>query len=186
AIRSPSGGNAQSWRFIAVTDPELKRRLGGLYWEAWETIQTRVHPGRRERAQAAGDDQALRVLDSAEWLARNFVEVPLWILAFSRNDPTGASIFPAVWSLMLAARAQGLGTTLTTILGEWKQAEVAELLGVPPDRGWVNSAAVSVGYPNGRWAVAARRPAHEVAFAERWGEPVSWRADEPLFTHQER
>ena len=185
AIRSPSGGNAQSWRFIAVTEPELKQRLGELYWETWEIIQTTVYPGRCERAEAEGDEQALRVLRSAEWLARHFAEVPLWIFAFSRNDPTGASIFPAVWSLMLAGRAQGLGTTLTTILGERKQAEVAEVLRVPKDRGWVNNGAVSVGYPKGRWAVAPRRPAHEVAFAERWDEPVSWRADEPLWTYPE-
>ena len=55
SIRSPSGGNAQSWRFIAVTEPELKQRLGELYWETWEIIQTTVYPGRCERADAEGD-----------------------------------------------------------------------------------------------------------------------------------
>ena len=122
-----------------------------------------------------------RVTRSSEWLAANFGSVPLVVLAYMRNDPSGASIYPAVWNLMLAARGHGVGTTLTTILGTFQGAALAELLGVPTDRGWVNAAAVPCGYPTGRWGVASRRPAHEVVHHDRWGQPPAWTVPEPLW-----
>lgn len=182
AVRAPTGGNLQAWRFLTVTDPEVKEELGPLYRRAWETLQTSVYAGVRERAEAAGDDQTLRILRSSQWLADHFEEVPLWVLAFDRAEPTGSSIFPAVWSMMLAARGQGVGTALTTILGLFESDAAFEVLGVPADKGWRLAAAVSAGYPKGRWDVARRRPAHRVTYAERWGEQVSWRVDEPLWS----
>lgn len=181
AIRSPSGGNSQNWRFVTVTDRETMSHLGKLYGEAWVSLQSTVYAGRKQAAEAAGDVAALKVLRSSQWLADHFHEVPLVVLAFSRNDPSGASIYPAVWSMMLAARGQGVGTTLTTILGVFKQAEVADLLGVPTDKGWVNAAAVTFGYPLGKWGVATRKPAHEVVYEEGWGRAPSWTADTALW-----
>lgn len=182
AIRAPSGGNSQNWRFLTVSDPDLRAQLGPLYRRAWEQLQNTIYKGRREAAEAAGDDGALRVMRSSEWLAENFETVPLWVFCLHRNDPSGASIFPAVWNLMLAARGMGIGTCLTTILGIFEQDAVFELLGVPADKGWSIAAAVECGYPLGRWGVATRDPAHEVAYAERWGRAPSWTADEPLFS----
>jgi hypothetical protein len=121
------------------------------------------------------------VTRSAEWLAANFAHVPLVVLAYTRNDPGGASIYPAVWNLMLAARGHGVGTTLTTVLGMFQGPALADILGVPVDRGWVNAAAVPCGYPLGTWDVAARKPAHEVVFQDRWGRPPPWTAPEPLW-----
>lgn len=181
AVRAPSGGNTQNWRFLTVADPAIKSRLGTLYREAYETLHTTVYAGRRERAKESGDEQSIRVMRSSDWLAENVEQVPLWMLFFHRNDPTGASIYPAVWSAMLAARGRGVGTCLTTILGAFRQAEVLELFGVPADKGWQLSAAVSAGFPTGRWGLARRTPAHEMAYAERWGRPVPWRVDEPLW-----
>ena len=77
---------------------------------------------------------------------------------------------------MLPARGHGVGTTLTTILGTFQGTALAELLGVPTDRGWVNAAAVPCGYPTGRWGLASRRPAHEVVHQDRWGQPPAWTA----------
>lgn len=181
AVRAPSGGNSQNWRFLAVTDQEIRSRLGPLYRRAWETLQTTVYAGRREAAQASGDEAALRVMRSSDWLAENFEQVPLWLLVFSRNDPLGASIYPAVWNAMLAARGQGVGTCLTTILGMFESPAVFELLGVPTDKGWMLNAAVSCGYPLGRWGRAERRPAHEIGYAERWGRDLGFTIDEPLW-----
>jgi nitroreductase len=181
AIRAPSGGNRQNWRFVTVTDPVVRADLAPIYARAWETLQTTVYAGRREAAEAAGDEGALRVMRSSQWLADHAAEVPLWVLAFHRNDLSGASIFPAVWNLMLAARGMGIGTCLTTILGLFERDATFDLLGVPTDKGWALAAAVPCGYPLGRWGVAERDPAHLVAYADRWGEPPTWNADRPFF-----
>jgi nitroreductase len=182
AVRAPSGGNSQNWRFLIVTDQEVRGRLAPVYRRAFDQLQNTVYAGRREAAEAAGDEAALRVMRSSAWLADNFEQVPMWFLAFSRNDPSGASIYPAVWSAMLAARGEGIGTCLTTILGIFESAETFDILGVPVDKGWVLSAAVSCGYPLGSWGVAKRAPAHAVAFRDRWGEPLDFTVDEPLWS----
>lgn len=179
AVRAPSGSNAQNWRFLVVTDQAVKDRLGPLYRESWVELNSTIYAGNRERAQETGHAQALRMYASSDWLAENFEQVPLWLLAFSRNDRTGASIYPAVWNAMLAARGHGVGTCLTTILGLFRQREAFEVLGVPDDKGWTLSAAVSAGYPAGRWGLAKRQPAHEVAFADRWGNDLGFTIDEP-------
>jgi len=181
AVRSPSGGNAQNWRWLTVTDSQTIAVLGVLYAEAWEELNETVYKGRREAAIASGDEATKRVMSSSQWLADNFDKVPLVVLPYHRNDPSGASIYPAIWSLMLAARGHGVGTTLTTILGAFRHAEVAKLLGVPVEKGWQNAAAIPCGYPLGRWGLAKRAPAHEVVFEERWGQAPSWRTDEPLW-----
>ena len=181
AIRSPSGGNSQNWRWLTLTDRTKLDRLSVLYAEAWAELNRTLYKGRAEQAKERGDEATVRVLDSAQWLADNFDQVPLVVLPYHRNDPTGASIYPGVWSLMLAARAHGVGTTLTTVLGLFRHHEVAELLEVPVEKGWTNAAAITCGYPLGRWGLAKRAPAHEVAFAERWGEAPPWTVDEPLW-----
>ena len=177
AVRAPSGSNAQNWRFITVTDPVVKEPLGKLYGEAFEILQTQVYAGAKERAEAAGDEGALRIISSSQWLVDNFEHVPLWIFVFSRNDPSGSSIYPAIWNMMLAARGEGIGTCLTTILGFLKKDELNDLLGVPADKGWICNAAVSAGYPTGRWGLAKRNPVHPMTFSERWGDPVGWEAE---------
>ena len=182
AIRSPSGGNSQDWRFLTVTERGTMAALGELYAVAWDRLNETFYRGRREAAEARGDEQTLRVLASAQWLADNFSSVPLVVLAYHRNDPSGASIYPAVWSMMLAARGHGIGTALTTVLGAFMEQEVAELVGVPLDKGWRNAAAVTCGYPLGRWGVARRAPAHEVVYRERWGQPPAWTIDDPLWS----
>jgi nitroreductase len=181
AIRAPSGGNSQNWRMIVVNDPELRGELGPLYREAYQVLQESIYVGRRDAAEARGDEATLRVMRSSDWLAANFEQVPMWLLFFTRNDPTGASIYPAVWSAMLAARGEGVGTCLTTILGAFRSAEVFELLDVPTDKGWQLAAAVSSGYPQGRWDVAPRAPVENVSFLNGWGTPLDFEVGGPLW-----
>jgi nitroreductase len=182
AIRSPSGGNSQNWRWITVTDRDTIATIGGLYSAAWTQLNETLYKGRAEQAKESGDAATVRVMNSAQWLSDNFAKVPLVVFPFSRNDPSGASIYPGVWSLQLAARGHGVGTCLTTVLGIFKHDEICELLGVPENKGWRNAAAVTCGYPLGTWGLAKRAPAHLVTYAESWGEPPAWTADEPLWT----
>lgn len=184
AIRAPSGGNSQDWRFLLVDDPEVKARLGPLYRDCLAQLWATVYADRVAAIEADPDDpgnvQMAKVIRSARHLADHFEEVPLFLFGFARSDPSGGSIYPAVWSAMLAARAEGVGTSLTSVLA-LRRDETLEVLGVPPDKGWIMACCVSFGYPTGRWAVAPRRPAHEVAYRNRWGTPVGFEVPDPLW-----
>lgn len=185
AIRAPSGGNSQSWRFILIDDQAVKAQLGPLYRDCIGQLWDTAYRERLERARANRADPAsaalLRVQASAQHLADHFEDVPLFLMAFARNDPSGGSIFPAVWSAQLAARAEGVGSTLTTVLGGFRHAETLRIMGVPADRGWEMAACVAFGYPTGRWGVAPRRPAHEVAYRNAWGAALGLNIPEPLW-----
>ena len=183
AIRAPSPGNTQQWRFVAVTDREVMAQLGQLYSRSWNQLTETAYAGREEAATEQGDDQTLRVMSSAGWLAANFADVPLAILAFTRNDVDGSGIYPAVWNLMLAARGYGIGATLTTVLHHFAAEGVAQLLDVPTAKGWRNAACVTLGYPLGKWGVANRPPVHEVVYADRWGSPPGWQASDPKWSY---
>jgi len=185
AVRAPSGGNAQNWRFLLVDDPGVKAELAPLYRQAlgrlWETIYAPL----LEQARAAPEDpehaQTLSVQRSAQWLADHFETVPLFLFAFSQADPTGGSIYPAVWSAMLAARAEGIGSCLTTVLRFLAGDETLSVLGVPAEESWIMAGCVTFGYPTGRWGVAARRPVHRVTYRNAWGEPAGFEVDQPLW-----
>jgi nitroreductase len=185
AIRAPSGGNTQNWRFLLVDDPDVKAAVGPLYRDSIEQLWKTVYADRLAAAAADPDDaesvQMVKVQRSAQWLADHFEDVPLFLFGFVQHDPTGGSIYPAVWSAMLAARAHGVGSSLTSVLGFFHPRETLEALGVPEGEGWIMACCVSFGYPTGRWAVAARRPVHEVSFRNRWGAPVGFEVPEPLW-----
>ncbi len=185
AIRAPSGGNSQNWRFILVDSPQIKAQLGPLYRECAALLWSGPYADRIEHAGANPDDPAsaalLAVTRSAQYLADHFETVPLYLIAFTRNDSSGGSIFPAVWSAQLAARAEGVGSALTTILGTFRNAQTMRILDVPADRGWDMACCVSFGYPTGRWGIAPRRPAHEVAYRNTWGTGLGIEIPEPLW-----
>ncbi len=163
ATRAPSGGNRQPVRWLIIRDPELKRRVGEVY-------RRQAHLRLRAYEEAArSDPRAARMLRSSYHLADHMGEAPALVIPCARGarGQLESSVFPAVQNLMLAARALGLGTTLTTIHLAEEQA-VREVLGIPDDV--LTFAIVPVGHPLGRWGEARRRPAAEVTYWDRWGE----------------
>jgi nitroreductase len=82
---------------------------------------------------------------------------------------------------MLAARAEGIGSTLTGVLQSFKSDEVFELLGVPKDAGWVMHGAIPMGYPLGRWGIAKRQPVEKVAARNGWEGDLGFTVPEPLW-----
>jgi nitroreductase len=185
AIRAPSGGNSQGWRFLLVDDAGIKSRLGPLYRDAIGQLWAGFYRENLERARATPDDPdsaaLLRVQASAQYLADHFEDVPLFLFAFSRGDASGGSIFPAIWSAQLAARAQGVGSALTSVLGIFHGQQTLEILGVPENKGWNMACCVSFGYPRGRWGLAVRRPVQEVAYRNQWGADVGLDLAGPLW-----
>jgi nitroreductase len=184
AVRAPSGGNAQSWRFMLLDSPEIKGQLGPLYRDGLNTVFTSIYKQQLDASEAdpeaAESVQFQKMYRSAMWLSDHFEDYPLMLFAFCKGDTTGASIYPAVWNAMLAARAEGVGTAITSVL-LFHQQKMFEILGVPADEGWNFNCTVTMGYPTGRWGVAPRRPAHEVAYRNQWGQSVGFEIPNALW-----
>lgn len=172
AVRGPSGGNQQGWGWVVVTDPAVKAPIAGWYLEGWEA----AYGQRREQILAAppGSIQLSRAsFLAAEYLAQHLADAPVWVFpvlrhaAASTSPRLGSSIYGAVQQLMLAARAYGIGTTLTTLYAG-HEADVRTLLGLPDDA--LTMALIPMGYPvRGRWKEPVRAPLTEVVHWDRWG-----------------
>ena len=172
---APSGGNMQRWRFLVVTDPQVKATVGTYYKRAWDEY---VGPTYRSGTPAPGTDphRFERMLDAAQYLADHLQEAPVWIIACLEGVgvhgvPTywsGSSIYPAVQNMLLAARALGLGATLTTLFLRYEQ-EVAAALGLP--NGVKCYALLPIGYPMGRFGPVRRAPLAEVVYRDQCGRP---------------
>jgi nitroreductase len=184
AIRAPSGGNTQGWRFMLVDDPAVKAKLGPLYRSCMDVVWGTFYKARRDAADAAPTApesiEFMKMYRSADHLAQKFEDVPLLLFAFCQFDTSGGSIFPAVWNAMLAARVEGVGSSLTSAFF-LKVDELKKILGVPDEGGWNFNCCVTFGYPTGKWGVAPRRPAHEVASRNSWNGALGFEIPEPLW-----
>jgi nitroreductase len=168
---APSGGNMQRWRFLVVRDAAVKQTVAAFYKRAWdETVGPRYRAG--APAPGSSQEQFRRTLDAAEHLAAHLHEAPVWIIPCLQGEaPTrtsGSSIYPAVQNMLLAARALGLGATLTTLYLMFEK-EVEAALGLPRD--WHTYALLPIGYPLGHFGPVRRVPLEEVVYEDRWGQP---------------
>ena len=180
ATWAPTGGNVQPWRIVVVTDPDKQRQLGEWYAVEWDR-----YLGDREAglSRFAGDERAKRerTLEAGDYLGAHWHEAPA-TLVFCFNPSQmaitdagldrpsvvgGGSVYTAVQNALLAARAEGLGCVLTTLLC-FREDAVKALLEMPAD--WYTCAHIPLGYPVGRGhGPIARRPIGELAYADRWG-----------------
>ena len=162
-----NGGNMQSWRFLVIRDPAIKAAAAVYYRQAWnEVVGPRYRAG--EPAPGMTPERFQRLLAAGEHLANHIHEAPVWIvpcLAGPRGP--GASIFPAVQNMLLAARALGLGATLTTLyLIHETDAEAA--MGIL--EGYHSYAILPVGFPLGKFGPVRRAPLADVVFEDKWGQ----------------
>jgi nitroreductase len=182
AVWAPTGGNVQPWRVILVRDAKAKQALGELYERAWSAYAGQVRRG----LESLPEDRRApheRTLAAGDYLAAHLGEIP--VVAIFCFDPKqmaitdagltrpsvvgGGSVYPAVQNFLLAARAEGLGCVLTTLLCQ-HEASVKSLLDIPD--GWGTCAAIPLGYPLRRGhGPLSRRPTDKLAFADRWGAP---------------
>lgn len=185
AVRGPSGGNTQGWRFLLVDDREVMAQLAPLYQDSVEKLWQTIYADRYQAAladpAAESSKTMMKMVASVQWAADNFAEIPLLLFGFTRGDTSGGSIWPALWSAQLAARAHGVGSAPTSILGGFHRDEAFEILGVPTDEHWIMAAMITMGYPKGSWGVAQRRPVQEVSYRNQWGNPVGFEVNEPLW-----
>jgi nitroreductase len=170
AQQAPNASNSEPWRFVVVTEAMTRAKLAECYRSGWAGYRKAID----ERASGAADSP---VLDSAQYLADRFHEVPVMVLPciVPRADTGPASSQPglygsvmqAAWSFQLAARARGLGTCWTT-LHLPRERDAAELLGIPYER-VQQVALITVGYSLGTGFKPGRRvPLERVVRYERW------------------
>jgi len=172
ATCAPNGGNSQKWRFLVVKDPVVKKKVQHYYKRAYDEVQKPRHDAYAPKEPGPALDQHHRNEASIEYLTDHFHEAPVWIVACaadanSDSAATGASVFPAVQNMLLAARALGLGSTLTTryLLHE-KEAEAA--LGLP--KGVHSYAILPIGYPMGNFGPIGRGELADFVYQDSWGQ----------------
>ena len=179
ALHAANGSNAQSWRWLVVTDPGLREKLAGLYREAY---LLRVGGQMLADLMPAGTPES-RLMSSTEWLVENMAQVPLLVIpcyqpylpridgdeSFYQATLYG-SIFPPVWNFQLALHTRGYGTCITT-LHLHRENAVRELLQIP--EGYAQGCLLPVGRLRAghTFRPAPRRPLEEVVAVDRWDGP---------------
>jgi nitroreductase len=171
ATQAPTGLNVEAWRFLVLTEPERKLGVAELYRSAFDQLGA----ARAEHARRTGAEPP-RLRKVHRDLADRLHEMPALILVcmLGRPDDTVArqvgfygSILPAAWSLMVALRARGIGSTWTS-LHLMHEAETAELLGIPADV--TQTVLLPIGYMRDAvLAPAPRKGARELTYWEEWG-----------------
>jgi nitroreductase len=161
---APSGGNRQGWRVIVIRDPELRTAIRHIYLRSWEVYHLPVF----KRTLDA-------VANPSDHFAQHLDEVPVHVLVLvdrralvttiealdCSNFVGGASVYPFVQNIVLSLRAEGLGTTLSTVLIP-VEAEVKQLLDIPDE--YAVAAFLAVGWPERPFPThLKRRPVEEFA-----------------------
>jgi nitroreductase len=176
ALQAPTGSNLQNWAFVVVTDAAKRAALADLYRRGGEALSQSGYP-----PPMTDDDPRFapmaRVYDSAGYLVEHLHEVPAMVIPCFEGRVESVpmvvaqasqygSILLAAWSFMLAARARGLGTSLTTV-HLFHEAEAATLLGIPPT--WTQAALIPVGFYTGDdFKPGSRLPAETVTHWDEW------------------
>lgn len=166
-----NGGNTQRWRFLVIKDPAIKKAVQVWYKKAFDEV---IGPRYASSAPPPGvtAERYQRQHGAVEYLTEHFHEAPVWIVACIEDKSpqtrsSGASIYPAVQNMLLATRALGLGSTLTTrhLLYE-KEAEAA--MGLP--EGVHSYAILPIGYPMGKFGPVGRGALADIVYQDKWGQ----------------
>ena len=193
---APNGGNAQSWHVVVLRDETTRRRMRDLYLEGWRLYLAMRAAGLRpwapvtDRAKEAevvararaDDDSGGRPflgdfpehLDDAPALLVLLADLRL-LAAVDRDLDRytfigGASVYPFAWSLLLAARAEGLGGVITT-MPVYREAEVKELLRVPDH--FAVAALIALGRPRHQPTRLTRKPVDDFTTVDTFdGAPL--------------
>jgi nitroreductase len=180
----PQGGNRQPVRYVVVRDPALKGRLAEWYLARARPIFESYGSGGYRVGGAEPGGEPPPMIREGLHLAEHYADVPVLVVVCAvfasllRTDADldrpgvvgGASIYPSVQNLLLAARIEGLGTCLTTLLCA-DEPQVRDLLGIPDDV--IVAAVVPLGYPEGPLPTRlSRAPVADVVYADRYGVPL--------------
>jgi len=193
---APNGGNRQAWRVVVVQDPVLRRALRDIYLPGWYEYLAQMSAGltpwavvtdrelERQAVESAGEIAAAAAAGPGGF-AEHFDEVPVMLVLladFTRLATVdrdvdhytlvgGASIYPFAWSILLAARSEGLAGVLTTMVVR-DEVAVKELLAVPDT--YTVAGVLALGHPVRQPSKLRRGPVEEFATVDRFdGLPLA-------------
>ena len=168
ASKAPNGANSQPARFLVIRDREKIRAFGGLYHEAW-WAKRRDEYGWKDKSDIPdGSPYRMPAL-----LADEMVDAPAVVLAFTvGRSGAASSVLPAVQNLLLAARALGIGSVLTTLHADVME-RVYAMFNIPEDAEF--HCCIPLGYPRGRFGPTRRYPTSETTSWNAWGSPPPWK-----------
>jgi nitroreductase len=186
---APSGGNRQPWRIVVIAEPALRAAIAHLYTLSWREYWAYVERGRvpfapDEDGNWDGSDVdlvAARERPAPDRFGDQLATVPVMLvllvhlgsLAVTDNGLArqsivgGASIYPFGHNVLLAARNEGLGGVMTTVLCRQEEA-VQELLDVP--RRFAVAGLIVLGHPVRQIVKLRRNPVESFMFVDRFGE----------------
>jgi nitroreductase len=179
-IRGATGGNRQIGRFVIVRDQTKRARIAAWYWHTWSEY------GKQYVDDPAAIDRLPRqmrlVVRSTDDLARNLAKVPVLLFVCMPKGQgggmgAGGSIYPAVQNMLLAIRALGLGSVITSF-HKRHEAEVCELLGIPDD--YETYCMLPIGFPTDKPGPVRRAlPLRRVAFMDGWNQTWEYAQAQP-------
>lgn len=189
---APSGGNRQGWRVIVVKDPDKRAKLRELIVPTFKRYIAQVKLGESPWNTITPTKVTSEQVEAAR-LPRGFVdritEAPVVLLVFvdlrvvASMDQyldrvgviSGASIYPFVWNILLAARNEGLGGTLTTFAAA-REPELQEIFGVPSYM--AACAMLPIGKPTKQLTKLSRKPVQEFTTIDDFAGPVLERRED--------
>lgn len=172
ATWAPNGANAQAWRFVVLRSPEQRAIVAEAARRALAVIEPvygMTRPGDDEHDRRARNDRATYELHD-----RAGERTSVLFLTYGYDTASelllGGSIYPAMQNFLLAARAQGLGTCVTSWASYGGEALLREAAGVPDD--WLLAGHVVLGWPRGNHGPVRRRPLADVVDLDRFDQPA--------------
>lgn len=185
---APTGGNRQGVRVVVLRDQDTRAALADLGLTAARRYTAQLANGESpwNPLQPSGVDRStIEATEVPPQMSAPMREAPvvlvicldLAVVAATDQDldriavVPGASVYPFVWNVLLAARNEGYGGVLTT-MAVAEEPTVKELLGVPDT--YAIAAIVPLGKPVRQVTKLRRRPVTEFATRERFdGTPFS-------------
>lgn len=183
---APSGGNRQGWKVIVVRDPATKAALIPIIEPtaqryvaqvtAGEAPWNTINPTRLSATDIAATpvpSAMIQALCTAPVLLIVVVDLSVVASFDSELDRvgviSGASVYPFVWNILLAARNEGLGGTLTTFAAG-EEGALKNLLNVPEQ--FAFAAMLPIGQPVKQLTRLSRKPVSQFAVQETFDGPV--------------
>ncbi len=178
ASRAPSGSNRQPFRFVVLRDGPSAVKARGLLADGASELWSQKS-ARGDFTATTKSSPTARMIASMEHYVDSFASVPVIVLPclvrYREASPSeGASVYPAVQKLLLAARSLGLGGAMT-MFHQPREIEIRQALNIPDNV--AIAATVTLGHPEGQHGPVRRRPLSELVYEDRWQGSAEWAVD---------